>query len=133
MQLRRDQGPRPEHDRLDNKAIIATALTTDGLPESTIEQRFAHVSQHLVAMWPSEACALYIQRLVISDRGVRQGFPQDVIDDLLMLYQINEMRCREAGAYRRKSEDHPARSAYADVSKAALSWDFIPDSKHIGR
>ncbi len=130
LQLRRDQGPRPEHDRLDNTGIRATPAKTDGLPESTIEQRFTHVSQQLVAMWPSDACALYIKRLVISDRGSRQGFPQEVVEDLMMLYQINEMRCRELGVNLTRSEDIPARSPYADATKAAFNWQFVAENKH---
>ena len=130
LQLRRDQGPGEGHDRMDITAIRATPATTDGLPESTIEQRFAHVSQQLVAMWPSEACALYIKRLVISDRGTRQGFPQEIIDDLIMLYQINEMRCREIGADSKRSDEPLARSPYADVSKAAFNWSYIANNRH---
>lgn len=65
---------------------------TDGLPESTIEQRFPHIAKRLTALWPSEACALYLASLLVSDRPDRQGFPADVMDDLLMLNEINDMR-----------------------------------------
>lgn len=63
----------------------------DGRPESTLEQRFPHVAKMLVAMWPSEALALYVKRMVVADRETRAGFPKDVLDDLLMLDEINEM------------------------------------------
>jgi len=82
--------------QLDNMGKTASAAS-DGLPESTIEQRFAHVAKRLVAMWPSEACALYISKLVVPDRVGRQGFPQEVMDDLMMLYQMNDMLCRDIG------------------------------------
>jgi hypothetical protein len=120
LKLRRYQGERPEHDQLDNKGIRAKSAPTDGLPESTIEQRFARVSQQLAEMWPSDACASYINGLVISDRAERQGFPQEVIDDLMMLYQINEMRCREIAVNVQRSKGHAATSPYTDLSRAGF-------------
>lgn len=74
----------------------------DGRPESIIEQRFPHVAKMLVAMWPSEAFALYVKRIVVADRASRAGFPRDVVDDLLMLDEINDkllrkVTSREAG------------------------------------
>jgi hypothetical protein len=43
-------------------------------------------------LWGSEACALYIQRLIISDRTTRDGFPPDVVGDLLLLHGLNNSR-----------------------------------------
>ena len=70
---------------------------TDGLAESTIEQKFPHIAKKLTALWPSEACALYLSSLFISDRPNRQGFPTDVMEDLLMLNEINEMLAKRTG------------------------------------
>ena len=64
---------------------------TDGLPESTLEQKFPHIAQKLTVLWSSEACALYISNLAIVDRGARQGFPVEVLEDLMMLGEINAM------------------------------------------
>jgi hypothetical protein len=88
----RTVGDHSPHDCWDNAGIKKKTARTDGLPESTIEQRFSHVAKQLVAMWPLEACAMYISRLVVSDRNSREGFPEDVIEDLLMLDSINQMR-----------------------------------------
>lgn len=93
----RERFDRPEHDRWDNAGIRPPQKPTDGLPESTLEQQFAHIAQKLTAVWPSEACALLIRNLVVNDRESRQGFPQDVIEDLLMLSEINEIRLRKIG------------------------------------
>ena len=73
----------------DNRSAAPQPCKTDGLPESTLEQRFAHVVKPLVAVWGSEVCALYLKRLLIADREGRDGFPPAVIEDLLLLYQIN--------------------------------------------
>jgi hypothetical protein len=82
---------RSVQDRWDNRAELARPRKTDGLPESTIEQRFSHVAKHLVGMWGSEVCALYLKRLLIADREGRDGFPLEVIEDLLLLDQLNSM------------------------------------------
>jgi hypothetical protein len=83
-----------EHDRLDNPGVRPLDQMSDGLPESSIEQQFPHVAQKLIVLWPSEACALYINDLIVNRRDARQGFPKDVIEDLLMLHSINDMRLR---------------------------------------
>lgn len=81
-----------EHDHWDHTGIRPPQKPTDGLPESTLEQQFPHIAKQLCAVWPSEACALLINNLVVNrNRDARQGFPEDVIDDLLMLAAINEL------------------------------------------
>src|SRR4051812_26553555 len=87
----RDQQKALEHvEYRDRKAVLESRPLADGKPESTIEQRFKHVSNHLIAMWGSEACSLYIKRLLVSDRIDRQGFPPDVIEDLILLDRLND-------------------------------------------
>lgn len=87
----RGEAPRPEHDCWDNSGVRPPAAASDGLPESSIEQQFPHIVEKLLVVWPSEACGMYISDLVVNRREARQGFPQDVVDDLLMLHQINDM------------------------------------------
>jgi len=66
---------------------------SDGLPESTIEQRFPQIAKKLILVWPSEACAAYLNNLIVTKRP-REGFPPEVLDDLLMLYSTNDMLLR---------------------------------------
>ena len=87
----REKGPRSEQERWDNAGIRPAPQASDGLPESHIEQQFPHIAEKLTVVWPSEACALYISDLVANRRESRQGFPQEVLDDLLMLHEINDM------------------------------------------
>jgi hypothetical protein len=65
----------------------------DGLPESTIEQHFPQIAKQLILVWPSEACAVYLNNLIVTRRP-RQGFPPEVLDDLLMLHSMNDMLLR---------------------------------------
>ena len=77
-----------------NPARIAGRQPSDGLPESTIEQHFPRIAQKLVLVWPSEACAVYLTSLIVNEREARQGFPPEVLDDLLMLHSMNDMILR---------------------------------------
>ena len=90
----RAQFDRPEHERWNNAGQRPTPPQTDGRPESSLEQQFPHIAAKLVAVWPSEACALYLNNLVVTERNTRKGFPADIVEDFLMLYAINETLVR---------------------------------------
>lgn len=94
----REQFDHSMHDGWDNAGVRPQKKPTDGLPESTIEQQFPHIARQLCAVWPSEACALLINNLVVNTRDLRQGFPEEVIEDLLMLAAINELLVRKTGS-----------------------------------
>jgi hypothetical protein len=87
-----------KQENWDNRQLMAMPPPYDGKPESTIEQRFPHIAKHLIAMWGSEACALYLKRLMIADRAGKQGFPAYVMEDLIMLDQINDFLLRQKRA-----------------------------------
>ncbi len=89
----------PEHGRWDTTHVPQTQPQTDGRPESSIEQSFAHIAEKLTLLWPSEGCGLYLESLILNEQGrdIRKGFPKDVIEDFLMLHSINEMRVRKIG------------------------------------
>jgi len=69
----------------------------DGDPESSIEQKFPHIAKKLTSVWRFEVCAAYLSSLTVADRPGRRGFPADVMDDLMMLYEINEMLMGKSG------------------------------------
>ena len=90
----REPFDRPEHERWNTAGKRPPPPQTDGRPESTLEQQFPHIAQKLVSVWRSEACALYLNNLLVTERNTRKGFPADVVEDFLMLYAINEMLVR---------------------------------------
>ena len=85
---------RTDQERWDNSTLIPPTRPSDGRPESTIEQNFPRIAQKLVLMWPSEACAIYLTDLIVNKRETRQGFPPEVLEDLLMLHSMNDMLLR---------------------------------------
>ena len=125
LQLSHNRSERAEQDKWDNKGIVEKPVVTDGLPESTLEQRFMRIAKKLVSTWPSEACALYINKLVISERESREGFPQEVIDDLMMLYEINDMLLQKPELNSPSSKDYASASPHTSVSEAAFNWNSI--------
>ena len=92
LRCRNDKLARSEYDPINGATRATKPIQTDGLPESTIEQKFARIAQRLALMWPSKDCASYITELVISDREPRHGFLPEVLDDLILLHEINEWR-----------------------------------------
>jgi hypothetical protein len=95
------------NDRWDNRTVLDASPAYDGKPESTIEQSFKHIAKHLVAMWGSEACALYIQRLIVCDRRGKQGFPPHVMEDLIMLDHLNDELCKQKQIELAKKKEKP--------------------------
>ena len=88
---------------------------SDGLPESTMEQKFPHLVKKLTGLWRSEPCAVFLSSLMISDRPDRQGFPYDVLEDLIMLTELNEILTR-------KPELEP-------TAASALAWKEAAERK----
>jgi hypothetical protein len=97
LRKERQQSELLEHDRQDVRGTRLVKRESDGRPESRIEQQFPHVAKKLTVLWPSEACEVYLRSLLVMDRETREGFPPEVVEDLLMLYSMNEMRLRKIG------------------------------------
>jgi hypothetical protein len=79
-------------DFWDTTAARPTGPQTDGLPESTIEQKYPTIAETLVRLWSSDACSIYLQRLINEDRTAKVQFPLDVANDLNLLHGLNSMR-----------------------------------------
>ena len=92
----RGESPRADHERWDNAGVRPPPPPSDGLPESCIEQQFPHIATKLTVVWPSEACSMYISDLIVNRREARQGFPKEVLEDLLFLHEINDMLINSA-------------------------------------
>lgn len=76
----------------DTTAARPTGPQTDELPESAIEQKYPAIAETLVRLWSSEACSIYLQRLINEDRTAKVRFPPDVANDLILLHGLNSMR-----------------------------------------
>lgn len=59
----------------------------DGISE--IEKQFPHIAKQICAYWGDGVFENYANKLIIDERGDRQGLPREVIEELLFLYQLH--------------------------------------------
>lgn len=62
-----------------------TSLANSWDELSAIERRFPRIANELSLLWGTQEIDGYIDSLLIDDRGVRMGFPIDVLDELMFL------------------------------------------------
>jgi len=54
-----------------------------------LKARFPRIHQTLLALWGTGPGEAYLDGLIMDDRGNRQGFPPDVLRDLLVLQRVH--------------------------------------------
>lgn len=55
---------------------------------SAIERRFSRIAEELSSRWQGDDIDAYLNSLMLDDRGNRQGFPIEVVDELLFLCDL---------------------------------------------
>jgi len=55
---------------------------------SSIERRFSRIAQELATRWKSDDIDAYLNSLLLDDRGDRQGFPTDALEELMFLSSL---------------------------------------------
>ncbi|MDO9226123.1 MAG: hypothetical protein Q8M09_17895 [Pseudomonadota bacterium] len=55
---------------------------------SIIERQFSRIADELVIRWKRADIDAYLNGLMLDDRGNRQGFPPEVLDDLMFLSNL---------------------------------------------
>lgn len=60
---------------------------------------FPRIHDRLGATWGSRQCEDYLDRLILDDRGDREGFPPSVLDALLVLQRVH---VKEFGSFKRR-------------------------------
>lgn len=68
--------------------VLATAR--DDAFIAPLEKSFPHILKKIQALWGYPEMNLYFSRLIIDDRGDREGFPAEVWDDLHTLMQLHQ-------------------------------------------
>lgn len=70
----------------------ATLAAEDGPPLVVVRRQFPRIASAVELMWGDRALDGYLQKLILSDRGDRDGFPKDVLAALLKLYDQHNDR-----------------------------------------
>lgn len=55
---------------------------------SAIERRFTRIAGELTTRWSNAGIDDYLSSLMLDDRGNRQGFPADVLEELMFLSNL---------------------------------------------
>ncbi len=67
--------------------IVKTNSNPDEMSE--IEKQYPHIAKQLCEYWGEGVFENYANKLIIDERGDRQGLPREVIEELLFLYQLH--------------------------------------------
>jgi uncharacterized protein len=57
---------------------------------STLEARFPRVASAIQLLWGYPEMDTYFAKLVVDDRGDREGFPPDVMSDIMLLASMHQ-------------------------------------------
>ncbi len=63
---------------------------------SALEDQYPRIAQTLSELWGKSDCEAYLLSLVFDERGGRQGFPNEVAEELMLLFSLME---RAPGKY----------------------------------
>jgi hypothetical protein len=61
------------------------------LNASALESQFPRIAEQICLMWGHPEMDIFFARLAVDDRGDRQGFPPDVMSELMSLSVIHSL------------------------------------------
>ena len=64
----------------------------DPLCISALEKRFPRIVDKIVLMWGTTEFSTYLNTMIIDNRGDRQGFPFDVLEEMMFLTSLHDFR-----------------------------------------
>lgn len=88
-----------------------------------LETKYARIFNSIMDLWGTLELENYMGELMVDKRGGRQGFPPDVMNDILTLSRING-RVLELRSVRREENEDPWASALTRTSLAAEQIEF---------
>lgn len=59
---------------------------------SALEKHFPRIADKITLMWGAEEFPEFLSGLMIDNRGDRQGFPLAVIEEMMFLNEIHDVR-----------------------------------------
>jgi hypothetical protein len=57
---------------------------------SELESWYPHILNVIVGLWGTNELDEYLSQLIVADREDREGFPEMVMSELIMLHSFNE-------------------------------------------
>ncbi len=65
------------------------AGSNTGAPLTALERLYPNICQEILRLWRHEEIDAYLQGLIVESRHDRQGFPWEVINDLMFLSDLS--------------------------------------------
>jgi hypothetical protein len=93
LNIYRKTGQREEFEWLADHLRLHLNVQPDGWESYGDEYRslieYRHLAKRLIAIWPQPECVAYLESLLRDNReGARQGFPQSVAEEIVLLMRI---------------------------------------------
>jgi hypothetical protein len=54
-----------------------------------LEKQFPRIMQSIILMWGFPEFSKYIEKISVDDRGNRQGFPAEVLEEIMLLQAVH--------------------------------------------
>ncbi len=77
----------PKAENSEAKKAAGNKPPRTGKP-CAIEEKHPRLVSRITGLWPTTECAEFIDSLIIDDRGGRQGFDADVMEEVLLLKEM---------------------------------------------
>jgi hypothetical protein len=58
-------------------------------PKSELELRYPHIVDKLVMLWGYPELTQYLDKILFADDRRREGFPPEVMEELMMLHSLH--------------------------------------------
>lgn len=56
---------------------------------SALEKQFPRIAEEFVRRWHTPTFEPYCYKLIVDERGTRKGFPNEVFEEILLLYWLD--------------------------------------------
>ena len=89
---------------------------------AALEEKYSRIFNRIMDLWGMMELEEYFSELMVDKRGGRQGFPPDVLNDILTLSRIHGRILELQNAKRNEEEDDPWAS---DIARRSLQGEQI--------
>jgi hypothetical protein len=91
-------------------------------PFIVIERGYPRVAKAIEMTWGHRELDDYLQKLIVADRGGREGFPKPVMVALMQLSKQHSAQFHFAPTVAAKAPDEPAKRSQRDTRRSDQQW-----------
>jgi hypothetical protein len=132
----RDDTPLPElftNDDIESLPRPVTARSEEEPPFVTVKRDYPRVANAIEMTWGHRELEDYLRKLIMPDRGDREGFPKPVLAALLKLYRQHTTQFSFAQATDAWVEERNKKNMHSLGPQIQDAWADDPMAKHTHR